>query len=83
MRRHVRRVALHPLALDDHVGEETPMPGDLLRKRMSVEMNVTAFSDGSSHIQDGPGRRGAVGHEHLQAIHSLAAQNAEAGHAGR
>jgi hypothetical protein len=46
-------------------------------------MNVTAFSDGSSHIQDGPGRRGAVGHEHLQAIHSLAAQNAKAGHAGR
>ena len=57
--RRLRRVALHPLALDDQVGEETPMPGDLLRKRVSVEMNVTAFST-VEHIQDGPGRRGAV-----------------------
>ena len=32
--RQLRRVALHPLALDDQVGEETPMPGDLL---MSVD----------------------------------------------
>jgi hypothetical protein len=35
--RRLRRVALHPLALDDQVGEETPMPGDLLRKLMSVD----------------------------------------------
>lgn len=43
--RQLRRVALHPVALDDPVGEETPMPGDLLRKLMSVETTVTVRSD--------------------------------------
>ena len=35
--RRLRRVALHPLALDDQVGEKTPMPGDLLPKLMPVD----------------------------------------------
>jgi hypothetical protein len=33
----LHRIARHPLALDDQVGEETPMPGNLLRKQTSVD----------------------------------------------
>jgi hypothetical protein len=49
--RRLRRVALHPLALDDQVGEKTPMPGDLLPKLMPVGL------DGSVTVTP---RRGAA-----------------------
>ncbi|MBB4855595.1 hypothetical protein HNP40_003002 [Mycobacteroides chelonae] len=49
--RRLRRVALHPLALDDQVGEATPMPGDLLRKLMKVEAKAEVRSDGTAKLR--------------------------------
>lgn len=43
--RRLRRVALHPLALAEDEREETPMPGDLLRKLMNVFLTVTVVDD--------------------------------------
>jgi hypothetical protein len=34
--RRLRRLALHP-RLDDQVGEKTPMPGDLIRRLISMD----------------------------------------------
>lgn len=49
--RRLRRVALHPLALDDVVGEEQPMPGDLLRKLMRVPVEAEVRSDGTATLR--------------------------------
>jgi hypothetical protein len=49
--RRLRRVALHPLALDDGVGEEMPMPGDRLRKLMKVEIKADVRSDGTATLR--------------------------------
>ena len=43
--RRLRRVALHPLALEADDIEATPLPGDLLRKLMHVYMTVTLVHD--------------------------------------
>lgn len=49
--RRLRRVALHPLALDDQAGEEQPMPGDLLRKLMRVPVEAEVRSDGTATLR--------------------------------
>jgi len=49
--RRLRRVALHPLARDDGVGEEMPMPGDRLRKLMKVEIKAEVRSDGTATLR--------------------------------
>ncbi|MDG4666349.1 hypothetical protein [Mycobacterium sp. 236(2023)] len=49
--RRLRRVALHPLALDEAVGEEQPMPGDLLRKLMRVPVEAEVRSDGTATLR--------------------------------
>ncbi|WP_156298545.1 hypothetical protein [Mycobacterium paragordonae] len=49
--RRLRRVALHPLALNDQVGEAQPMPGDLLRNLMRVEAKGEVRSDGTATLR--------------------------------
>lgn len=49
--RRLRRVALHPLALDDQVDEPTPLPGDLVRKLMKVEIQAEVRSDGTATLR--------------------------------
>lgn len=49
--RRLRRVALHPLALDDQQGEAQPMPGDLLRKLMRVNAKAEVRSDGTATLR--------------------------------
>jgi hypothetical protein len=39
--RRLRRVALHPLALDDGVGEQIPMPGESGSMRIGLPKNPT------------------------------------------
>lgn len=49
--RRLRRVALHPLALDDTGDEQPPLPGGLLRKLMHVKVNAELRSDGTATLR--------------------------------
>jgi hypothetical protein len=49
--RRLRRVALHPLALEERDEEEIPLPGDLLRYLMSVTVNFFIREDSTATMR--------------------------------